>query len=113
MTGGHHDLGGEPAGPIDRHDHEPSFWDRRVDALQQLMSDPRRRFWRADEFRYAVENLAPEDYKRLSYYERWITAVSQLLLAKGILTREELDARIEEIRRRASPGETDGRQYPR
>ena len=74
-----------------------------MDALQQLMSDPRRRFWRADEFRLAVENLAPEEYKRLTYYERWITAVSHLLMAKGILTREEIDSRMEEIRRRKPP----------
>jgi hypothetical protein len=100
MSAGHHDLGGQPAGPIERAEHEPSFWDRRVDALQQLMSDPRRRFWRADEFRLAVESLAAEEYRRLRYYERWITAVSRLLLAKGVLTREELDERIAALRQR-------------
>jgi nitrile hydratase len=96
---GHHDLGGKPAGKIDLTPHEPSYWDRRVDALQQLMSDPRRRFWRADEFRDAVENLSPEEYKRLRYYERWITAVSRLLVAKGVLTREEIDQRIARLRK--------------
>lgn len=101
MSTGHHDLGGQPAGPIDRGEHEPSFWDRRVDALQQMMSDPRRRFWRADEFRRAVESLSPDEYRRLGYYERWITAVSRLLVAKGVLTRAQIDRRIEEIRRRA------------
>jgi len=101
MSAGHHDMGGTPAGPIDRREHEPSFWDRRVDALQQMMSDPRRRFWRADEFRLAVESLEPAEYRRLRYYERWITAVSRLLVAKGVLTREEIDRRIEQIRSRA------------
>ena len=101
MSAGHHDMGGNPAGPIDRREHEPSFWDRRVDALQQMMSDPRRRFWRADEFRLAVESLEPAEYRRLRYYERWITAVSRLLVAKGVLTREEIDRRIEQIRSRA------------
>ena len=99
MSGGHHDLGGPPAGPIDRTEHEPSFWDRRVDALQQLMSDPRRRFWRADEFRLAVESLEPTEYRRLRYYERWITAVSRLLVGKGVLTAEELRARMDSIRK--------------
>ena len=102
MSAGHHDLGGRPAGAIDLTPHEPSYWDRRVDALQQLMSDPRRRFWRADEFRLAVESLSPDEYRRLRYYERWITAVARLLVAKGILTHEEIDARIAEIRRRAA-----------
>ena len=96
---GHHDLGGKPAGAIDRTPHEPSYWDRRVDALKQLMSDPRRRFWRADEVRNAVESLSPEEYKRLRYYERWITAVSRLLVAKGVLTREEIDRRIAQLRK--------------
>jgi nitrile hydratase len=101
LSTGHHDLGGKPAGAIDRSEHEPSFWDRRVDALQQMMSDPRRRFWRADEFRLAVESLSPDEYRSLRYYERWITAVSRLLVAKGVLTLEEIDARIAEIRARA------------
>lgn len=96
---GHHDLGGQPAGKIDLTPHEPSYWDRRVDALQQLMSDPRRRFWRADEFRLAVESLSPEEYRRLRYYERWITAVSRLLVAKGILTQAEIDQRIARLRK--------------
>lgn len=100
MPRGVHDMGGEPAGPIDRREHEPSFWDRRVDALQQLMSDPRRRFWRADEFRLAVESLDPAEYRRLRYYERWITAVSRLLVQKGILTEQELRVRIEKLRGR-------------
>ena len=99
MARGVHDMGGEAAGPIDRREREPSFWDRRVDALQQLMSDPRRRFWRADEFRLAVESLDPTEYRGLRYYERWITAVSRLLVQKGILTEAELAERIEALRR--------------
>lgn len=99
MARGVHDMGGKAAGPIDRSEHEPSFWDRRVDALQQLMSDPRRRFWRADEFRLAVESLDPAEYRTLRYYERWITAVSRLLVQKGILAEAELAERIEALRR--------------
>jgi hypothetical protein len=104
MARGIHDLGGQAAGAIDRREHEPSFWDRRVDALQQLMSDPRRRFWRADEFRLAVESLAPDEYRELRYYERWITAVSRLLVQKGILTEDELRSRIDILRRKAREG---------
>ena len=70
-----------------------------LDALQQLMSDPRRRFWRADEFRHAVESLSPEEYRRLRYYERWIAAVTRLLVAKGVLTREEIEQRISQLRK--------------
>ena len=100
MSGAHHDLGGMVAGPIDRSEHEPSFWDRRVDALQQLMSDPRRRFWRADEFRLTVESMNPAEYRRLRYYERWITAVSRLLVQKGVLTEAEIRSRMDSLRSR-------------
>lgn len=97
MSDAFHDLGGRPAGPIDRAEHDPSFWDRRVDAMQQLMSDPRRRFWRSDEFRLAVETLEPDEYRRLRYYERWITALSRLLVKKGVLTQDEIRSRMDLI----------------
>lgn len=33
MSGGVHDLGGLPAGPVDRNEHERTFFDQRVDAM--------------------------------------------------------------------------------
>ena len=36
---GHHDMGGEPGGPIDRSEHEYVLWEKRVDALLLLLAD--------------------------------------------------------------------------
>jgi nitrile hydratase subunit beta len=51
---------------------------------------------RTDELRRAVESIEPRQYEGLSYYERWITAVEALLVEKGLLTREEIDRKMEE-----------------
>jgi nitrile hydratase len=50
-----------------------------------------------DEHRRAQESIPPEQYEALSYYERWVAATELLLVEKGILTREEIDARSEEL----------------
>jgi nitrile hydratase subunit beta len=49
-----------------------------------------------DELRRAIESLAPDEYERLSYYERWIVAIKSLLIEKGILTAAEIDRKIKE-----------------
>jgi hypothetical protein len=96
----HHDLGGRPAGTIDRTEHTLDPWEKRVDAIVQLLSDPSRRMIRVDELRRAIEGLGAEEYDRLSYYERWIAAVANLLIEKGVLTVEELGRKLEEVRQR-------------
>jgi hypothetical protein len=101
----HHDLGGRPAGPIDRTERMLEPWEKRVDAIVQLLSDPSRRIIRVDELRRAIEGLGAEEYDRLAYYERWIAAVANLLIEKGVLTVDELGRKLEEVRQRegASP----------
>ena len=50
---------------------------------------------RTDELRRAVESIEPSQYEQLSYYERWIVAIEALLIEKGLLTREEIDRKME------------------
>ncbi|MCW2672521.1 MAG: hypothetical protein JWP14_1110 [Frankiales bacterium] len=45
-----------------------------------------------DEFRDTVEQMPPADYLRSSYYEKWLYAITSLLVDKGVCTLEELDA---------------------
>jgi hypothetical protein len=98
---GIHDRGGWPgAGPIDRTEHEHSLWEKRVDALMVLLTSPEKRVMRVDELRRAIESLTPGDYEKLSYYERWITAIETLMVEKGILTREEIDQKVAELEAR-------------
>jgi hypothetical protein len=96
----HHDLGGRPAGPIDRTERDPEPWEKRVDAILRLLTDPGRRVIGLDEHRRAVEGLGSAEYDRLSYYERWITAIANLLLEKGVVTTEELGRKLDEVRAR-------------
>ena len=46
--------------------------------------------WNIDTSRHAREKLAPLDYTRFSYYEKWISGLADLLVAKGVLTLEDL-----------------------
>ena len=100
--GGHmpsvHDRGGWPdAGPINKAEHELSFWEKRTDALLVLLSSADRRVIRVDELRRAIESLPPEAYETMSYYERWISAIETLLIEKNVLTKAEIDRKAEQI----------------
>lgn len=46
--------------------------------------------WNIDVSRHARECLAPQDYARLSYYEKWMAALADLLVDTGAVTRDEL-----------------------
>lgn len=97
---GIHDLGGLAAGPIPRDEHTPSFLEKRIDALVQLLRDDKRRLITTDEMRRAIESLPKEIYDRGNYYERWILAAKALLVEKGTLTAEEIEAKLAAVRRR-------------
>lgn len=95
---GIHDRGGWPdAGPINKAEHELSFWEKRTDALLVLLSGADRRMIRVDELRRAIESLPAEAYETMSYYERWISAIETLLIEKNVLTKTEIDQRAKEI----------------
>ena len=88
-----HDLGGSPGGPIDRSQHEVEDWERLADAVTIVLD--KKGVKTTDEHRRAIESL--ENYRELGYYERWVAATETLLVEKGILTREEIDARAKEL----------------
>ena len=91
-----HDRGGWPTDePINTDEHVLADWERRVDAMHNVLSEKGLR--RTDEMRRAIESLAPETYESCSYYERWTAALEILLLEKGVITREELDSKFQEI----------------
>ena len=108
MTRAHHDMGGLPAGAIDRSEHDYAHWEKQVDALQQLLSDRTRRLVRVDELRRGIESLAAEDYDRMGYYARWIVSLTTILVEKGVLNRAEIDARIAALRAGLAPASGGG-----
>ena len=97
---GVHDMGGDAAGPIDRHEHEPSLTERRIDAMMLLMRDRKRHLWLTDENRRTIESMAPGDYEAAGYYERWLYALRGLLVEKGVLTKAEIEERLASVRAR-------------
>lgn len=91
---GMHDLGGKQGfGPV-RHGpdaavfHEP--WEKRVNALYGLAV--RLGHFNMDEYRHAIERMEPRHYLGAGYYERTLTSLATLLVEKGLITREELEA---------------------
>ncbi|TDI63794.1 MAG: nitrile hydratase subunit beta [Alphaproteobacteria bacterium] len=97
---GPHDVGGLEAGPVDTTTHDMSFWEKQIDALHALVGDEKRGIVPKGQNRRYVEALGEDVYNTLNYYERWTATMSQQLLEKGILTRDEIDAKVKEIRDR-------------
>jgi len=95
---GPHDLGGALAGPVDAHEHAVAHWEKQVDAMMTLLSE--RGHLKVDELRRGIESLGEDAYERLSYYERWAQSMSLILLEKGIVTAEEITAKVAEIKAR-------------
>jgi nitrile hydratase subunit beta len=86
------DVGGvEGFGGVDTQDDPAPFhadWEGHVFALNAALVG--RGVYNLDEFRDAVERMAPADYLAASYYERWLAAISTLLVEKGVVTAGEL-----------------------
>lgn len=91
---GVHDLGGVHGfGPVDAEpeDAEPVFhhdWEAAV--LTSMFATLPLRRWSLDEFRSTIEQQAPVDYLSRSYYEKWLVALEQLLVAHGVVSADEL-----------------------
>ncbi len=97
---GHHDLGGLPAGPVERGEHDHAIWEKRVDALLVLLSDKTRDLVRVDELRRGIEQLGAKAYDELGYYERWIASITGVLVGKGVITSDELGRKMAEVEAR-------------
>jgi nitrile hydratase len=89
---GVHDMGGmHGMGPIEYETNEPVFharWEGRAFALNRAMGAWRK--WNIDASRHGIERLAPAEYLRMSYYEKWTARLEKLLVEHGLVTPEEL-----------------------
>jgi hypothetical protein len=93
---GYHDIGGLDLGPIDRSEHDYALWEKRVDAMLVLLWQ-KKAMITLDEHRHAMENVGAELYERMTYYERWMMGIARVLLARGIITTDELGHKLAEI----------------
>lgn len=97
---GAHDLGGfHGFGPIDPQPDEPVFhheWERRCFAITLAMGAYGA--WNLDMSRYARERMEPGEYLRTSYYEHWLHGLQRLLIERGLVREEEIEARMQSLR---------------
>ena len=91
MTGVN-DIGGQAAGPLDLSEHALSSFDQRVDAMLMLLVHPNRGAFRVDALRRAIESYRQQDYDSLTYYERWLRAIRELVVEQDILSEDEITA---------------------
>jgi hypothetical protein len=92
------DIGGVPAEPVQRVEHELEPWEKRCHALADVLDF--RKIINTEEKRCGVEALGSEMVGKLSYYERWIVAFANILFRKQLLSPEELARKMGEVEAR-------------
>jgi hypothetical protein len=98
-------MGGLPAGAVEATEHDYAIWEKRVDALMVLLSRKDCQHMTVDELRRNIESLGAEAYDKLTYYERWMHAISQTLIQRGVIGIDELGRKIADVEQRAARGE--------
>jgi hypothetical protein len=102
----HHDMGGLPAAAVEPQEHDYAPWEKKVDAIMRLLVAKRR--MTVDELRRGIEEIGPGAYDAMTYYERWITSITNILLEKGVVSPSELGEAIRAAERHRAEA-TDGR----
>jgi nitrile hydratase len=91
---GVHDMGGmHGMGPIQEDKNQPVFhaaWEGRAFGVTRAMGGWR--LWNLDASRFQRELIAPVDFFEMSYYERWIAALVELMLKNKLVTPTEIDS---------------------
>lgn len=90
----HHDLGGRPAGPIERVETTANHWQKRMEAMRDCLARRAVPVMHVDEMRRAIEDLDGDLYGKLSTYQRKTLAIRNVLLEKGALDVAEMNAEI-------------------
>ena len=87
-----HDLGGMHGfGAIPIEENEPVFhaeWEKKALAMRQAMMAWGK--WNLDMGRHSMERFTPAEYLGMSYYERRITSLADLLVESGMVSLSEL-----------------------
>jgi nitrile hydratase subunit beta len=91
---GPQDLGGQMGhGAVTREGDEPIFhaeWEKRAMAMVVAMGPTG--FWNLDAMRHARESLPPVIYLGVSYYEIWMRALANIVVANDLASPQELAA---------------------
>jgi nitrile hydratase beta subunit len=90
---GIHDMGGmQGMGPIEYETNEPVFhaaWEARVYAMIRAVEATGKLKLGG---RPPIESLTALEYLRMSYYERWLTSLTERMVVSGLVTRAEIES---------------------
>ena len=91
---GVHDMGGmDGFGKVEPEPNEPVFhapWEGRVMAMNRAMGATGA--WNIDMSRFSRETLPAHVYLGSSYYRKWFLGLQQMLLERGLIDADEVEA---------------------
>lgn len=93
-----HDVGGQPDLPLPYLEKEEEDWEMNTYVTCECLGW--RGVWSAEERRRAENDLGATLYFGLPYYARWATVAAKTLVTKGLITPDELSAKLDEVRAR-------------
>ncbi len=93
-----HDVGGQPDAPAPYLEKEEEGWEMNTYVTCECLAW--RGVWNAEERRRAENDLGATLYFGLPYYARWATVAAKTLVNKGLITPDELSAKVDEVRAR-------------
>jgi hypothetical protein len=85
-------MGFGPVDPTDRYTPFEYVWEARVWAISVLLTA--KGVLPLDAKRDAGEQMSADEYREMSYYERWLFSVEMLLADLGLLDIDELDEAV-------------------
>ena len=97
-----HDVGGQPDVPVAYVDKEEADWELRTYVTCEVLAW--RGVWNAEWRRRAENDLGETLYYGLPYYGRWITVAAKTLIDRGLISVDELAAKIDDVRARMEAG---------
>ncbi len=109
---GYFDLGGLPAGAIDRRERDLVFWEKQMAAMRVLLD---RDHVGLEELRDSFETFGEGLYRTLGFFERMYEATLRVLVRKGIVAPDAVEARVATLERaygRRAPLLPDGETPP-
>jgi hypothetical protein len=92
-------MGGERGSTVEPVEHDYEDWERRIDAMAVLLWGLKgtKKFFTVDEHRRAIESLPPAAYDSMAYYEKWIFALAQCMVQRGVVTSAELAQKMRDV----------------
>lgn len=95
-----HDVGGQPDLPVEYREKGEEAWEMSTYVTCECLGW--RGVWNSEERRRAENDLGATLYFGLPYYARWISVAAKTLVVKGLITTDELAAKIDEVRARSA-----------